>query len=809
MLARAARRDRRGRRGRAASAGACVRLAADRAAVRAPDRARQPARRARRPDRDRAARHRAGARRGSTSPPRRPRTAACSRCARWSIVGCFALHSAAVDPDDLLRAFRRISFRSALTAALATRLVPVLARDARRLHDAQRCLAGEPAPRRAIVRAVASGALDRAVDVAATLEVRGYGAARRPPRRRRRGRGRATTSRSPRARVALAAVALAAHVAGAQDVRRVPGVQRAGRARAQLGLCAVLAVCALLPFADRRGIGPMSAALRLDARHLPLPGRARRRRCATSTSTSRPASSSCSRAARGSGKSTLLRAAVRARPALPRRRVRRPAGVRRARHAHARARPRSPRSPGTLFQDPETQVVMGTVRAELAFPLENRGLGAAAVARGVEEAALALGIAPLLDRSTHELSGGELQRVALGAALAGRPRVALLDEPTSQLDPVAGDELLGVLRRLNEEWGTAVDPRRAPARALPERRRPRRRAARRRGRLRRRPARLPRLGGRARAGAADAGRAAVRARRPRRRRPCRSRTRAARSAPTAATAADRSSRATATPAPPARPRGAAATRAEPALALSRRLVRAQRRRGGAARRRPRGRAGRARRADGPQRRRASRRCCASPPGCWRRRAGRCAAGASRCCCSTPATTRCATASATSCPPDALAAAGLAHLAERHPRDLSGGERQRLALAIVLHGERPAVVCLDEPTRGMDRAPQGRARGAARGPRRAGQRGGRRHARRRVRRRVRDPHGAARRRPAGRRRADRRGAGRRLVLRDRRPPGSWAARRCCRRRAPRCCGAQEVGGARELGARLVPAPRRSR
>ena len=55
------------------------------------------------------------------------------------------------------------------------------------------------------------------------------------------------------------------------------------------------------------------------------------------------------------------------------------------------------------------------------------------------------------------------------------------------------------------------------------------------------------------------------------------------------------------------------------------------------------------------------------------------------------------------PADALAAAGLAQLADRHPRDLSGGERQRLALAIVLHGERPATVCLDEPTRGMDRA----------------------------------------------------------------------------------------------------------
>ena len=99
---------------------------------------------------------------------------------------------------------------------------------------------------------------------------------------------------------------------------------------------------------------------------------------------------------------------------------------------------------------------MGTVRAELAFGLENRGLPAAAVARGVEEAALALGIAELLERSTHELSGGELQRVALGAALAGRPPLVLLDEPTSQLDPVAGDELIWLLRRLNEEQGTAV-----------------------------------------------------------------------------------------------------------------------------------------------------------------------------------------------------------------------------------------------------------------------------------------------------------------------------------------------------------------
>jgi energy-coupling factor transport system ATP-binding protein len=111
---------------------------------------------------------------------------------------------------------------------------------------------------------------------------------------------------------------------------------------------------------------------------------------------------------------------------------------------------------GVLFQDPETQLVMSSVRAELALALESRGGTAAAIARGVEEVALALGIDSLLDRSTHDLSGGEKQRVALGAALAGRPRIVLLDEPTSQLDPVAGDELIGLLRRLNQEWETTI-----------------------------------------------------------------------------------------------------------------------------------------------------------------------------------------------------------------------------------------------------------------------------------------------------------------------------------------------------------------
>ncbi len=168
------------------------------------------------------------------------------------VIACFALHSAAVDPDELLRAFRRFSFRSALTAALATRMVPVLARDARRFRDAQRCRPGEPASKLALARAVTSGALDRAVDVAATLEVRGYGGSARPARRRR------PWSRHDVAFAAstlvLAALGVAAAVGGWEAFSAYPQLV-APLDGADLGLAAALIAVALLPFADRRGIG--------------------------------------------------------------------------------------------------------------------------------------------------------------------------------------------------------------------------------------------------------------------------------------------------------------------------------------------------------------------------------------------------------------------------------------------------------------------------------------------------------------------------------------------------------------------------
>jgi energy-coupling factor transport system ATP-binding protein len=111
---------------------------------------------------------------------------------------------------------------------------------------------------------------------------------------------------------------------------------------------------------------------------------------------------------------------------------------------------------GYVAQDPETQIVSTTVAAEIELPLELRGDPQPSRARAVEEVALALAIPHLLGRTVDTLSGGELQRVALAAALVTRPRLVLLDEPTSQLDPVAGDELIWLLRRLNEEWGVSV-----------------------------------------------------------------------------------------------------------------------------------------------------------------------------------------------------------------------------------------------------------------------------------------------------------------------------------------------------------------
>jgi len=168
-------------------------------------------------------------------------------------LGCGALLSAAVDPDELLRGFRRLGFRSALTAALATRMVPVLARDAGRLRDAQRCRGGEPATRLALVRAVTSGALDRAVDVAAALEVRGYGAPGARPARMPRAWSRHDVAFGL-ATLGLAVLGTGAALGSWDGFGAYPRLV-APVGAGVLALSAALALLTVAPLLDRRGIG--------------------------------------------------------------------------------------------------------------------------------------------------------------------------------------------------------------------------------------------------------------------------------------------------------------------------------------------------------------------------------------------------------------------------------------------------------------------------------------------------------------------------------------------------------------------------
>jgi energy-coupling factor transport system ATP-binding protein len=155
----------------------------------------------------------------------------------------------------------------------------------------------------------------------------------------------------------------------------------------------------------------------------------------------------------GSGKSTLLR--LLKREVSPGGRLNgtillddRPIEAWPAREAAARV--------GLVMQHPDQQLVVDTVEHELAFGMENLGFSRDAMRRRMAEMAGFFGLEPLLSRRTDELSGGQKQTVNLAAVLMLQPRLLLLDEPLAQLDPLSARELLGMIRRLNDEWGITV-----------------------------------------------------------------------------------------------------------------------------------------------------------------------------------------------------------------------------------------------------------------------------------------------------------------------------------------------------------------
>lgn len=111
---------------------------------------------------------------------------------------------------------------------------------------------------------------------------------------------------------------------------------------------------------------------------------------------------------------------------------------------------------GFVFQDPEAQFVMDRVEDEVAFALENAALPPQEMRIRVEETLDLLDLTPLRDRPLETLSGGERQRVAIAAALALRPQILVLDEPTSQLDPQSAEDVLNALVRLNSDLGLTI-----------------------------------------------------------------------------------------------------------------------------------------------------------------------------------------------------------------------------------------------------------------------------------------------------------------------------------------------------------------
>ena len=113
-------------------------------------------------------------------------------------------------------------------------------------------------------------------------------------------------------------------------------------------------------------------------------------------------------------------------------------------------------SVGLIFQNPDNQIFALTVEKDIAFGLENLGKSKEEMYKEIDWAAETTGIEKLRNRATHELSGGQKQRLTIAGILAMHPKIIVMDEPTSFLDPVGAEHIFDVLNTLNKEHGMTI-----------------------------------------------------------------------------------------------------------------------------------------------------------------------------------------------------------------------------------------------------------------------------------------------------------------------------------------------------------------
>lgn len=111
---------------------------------------------------------------------------------------------------------------------------------------------------------------------------------------------------------------------------------------------------------------------------------------------------------------------------------------------------------GFVLQNPESQIVTDKVYHELAFGLENLGVENEVIRRRIAEVSCFFGIHSWFHQNTDQLSGGQKQILNLAAIMVMQPKLLILDEPTSRLDPIAAEEFIGMLHKLNEEFGLTI-----------------------------------------------------------------------------------------------------------------------------------------------------------------------------------------------------------------------------------------------------------------------------------------------------------------------------------------------------------------